>query len=710
MDTIALDFETFYDNEYSLSKMTTEAYVRDPRFEMILCSVKINAEPAFWLLEDRLRHFLDNEIDIGEWAAIVHHAHFDGFILSHHFNKRPKRWIDTLSMARVVDGPKSGNSLDQCLQRHQVGIKGTYVTYAKGKRLADFNAHELKDYGDYSNNDNEGAYALATRIYMPLLPEHEFDLIDMTVRMFTEPVFLGNTAKLADAVVSEKMRKIALLHRIGLICPRCKGSGVDPQMVAVVLGGDNSILRQDEPCGTCGGWGVDKKPIGSNEQLANMFRAAGVEPALKLSQATNPDGAAKYIYAFAKTDPAMQALLEDESEEVRVLAEARIGIKSNIIETRAARFLDCATRGTMPVYIKHAAAHTRRVGGGDSMNWLNMSSENKNRPEMAVLKQSILAPPGHVIIDVDSGQGEARILAYLAGQADLLEAFAQGRDVYSEYASDIYGRLVQRKVKVDGVLVDHVPGQLGKVSILGLGFGMGWYKAAMELLKGMLGNDPIQFTQAHLEQFGIDPSRFLNSPKKIKQVSEMPSRLEMKDRFIHCIVADYLVQRYRKKYPHITGADKNILGFWQLMEQMIDAMILGQERSFGPNDMFVVSKERIDGPTGLWLDYKGIERDEHGQASYWDGRERTKIYGALLTENIVQHTHRLIVCEQAMEINKFLKVALLPYDAVTCIVPTEAAQPALEFMIQTISTTPAWAPGLPLTAEGGIGLTYADAK
>ena len=42
MDLITIDFETYYDQEYSLSKLTTEEYVRDTRFEVIGVAIKVN--------------------------------------------------------------------------------------------------------------------------------------------------------------------------------------------------------------------------------------------------------------------------------------------------------------------------------------------------------------------------------------------------------------------------------------------------------------------------------------------------------------------------------------------------------------------------------------------------------------------------------------------------------------------------------------------
>lgn len=687
MDTLVLDWETYYSQDYTLSKLTTEAYVRDPRFEEILLGVKVNSSPAFWILPDRAKYFLQEEIDWANTALICHHSHFDGLILAHHHGLKPAMHIDTLSMARILDGPKAGNSLEDLCIRHGIGRKGNYVTFAKGKRAADFTAAERHEYGQYCINDCERTYDLA-KIFLEQMPMEELQVIDTVVRMFTEPVFLGDAEKLKGAVASERQRKTDVLRRIGLLCPVCGGDGRNPTLTHLLL--PRMPTDEEVQCKKCEGTGVDKKTVGSNEKLANLFRECGIEPPTKTSPSTGLP-----IYAFAKTDPGMQELLEDEYEDVRFLAEARIAVKSTIIETRAERYQHCAERGPMPVYVSYGAAHTFRMGGGDSMNWLNISSKhNENRPELSVIAASILAPPGHKIITADSGQGEARITAWLAGQHDLVEAFAQGRDVYSEHASTIYGRPVDRKK----VKADHIPGQLGKVSILGMGFGMGWAKAAAELLKGMLGAPPIQFTAADMETLQVDPSRFFNNPGKVKQVSEMPSRLNLNDLLIHCAVADALVNRYRAKYARIPA-------YWSLMEEAINAMIDGREMVFGAHGIMRTAKDKIWMPNGLAMRYDGISRDEHGQASYFNGRSRTKLYGALLVENTVQSLHYCIVSRQLLEIGKLLKVALTTYDDVVTVVPEDAAQDALAFMVQEMSRTPDWAPGLPLIGEGKIGDT-----
>lgn len=653
MDFLTLDYETYYAQDYSLTNMSTEAYIRDPRFETNIVGLKHNDGKGFWLLPDHFQRFVA-ETDWSNTAVIHHHAHFDAAHLAWHYGVRPAFIIDTLSMARIIDGPKAKNGLEHLAQRHGFGAKGDALRWAKGKRLADFTRDELYLYGQYCVNDCELTYQLAMK-FLPLIPESRLRLIDLKIRMFTEPVFEGNVPLLADAVKAEAERKQSLLSQCG----------------------------------------YDKTEFSSNDKFAKILRDFGVEPPTKRSTTTG-----ETIYAFAKTDPGMQELLEHEDEDIRFLAETRLAVKSTIIETRAQRFHDCAVRGPMPVYIKPHGVHTHRGSAGDKMNWQNMTSVNKKRPEMTVLKRSINAPEGCSIVACDSSQIQARLTAWLAGETPLVEAFRQGRDVYSEFASVVYGRPVDRKRNPE----DFIAGQAGKISILGFGFGMGWFKAAQEFMKGALGGPPIQFTEKDMTAMGIDPSRFLNNPKRVQEVERMPSRLNLTDRLIHCAVSDALVLRYRGTYPQIPK-------LWNTMEQVINAMIRGEEMRFGPNGFLWTSKDRIHLPSGLTLHYRDITRNEQGEATYWNGRNREHVYGGSLTNNVIQGLEQEFMGDALIQIADLgYKVATETYDEIVCVVPDEYAGQCLVDMQRVMKTPPSWAPDLPVSSEGGIAKVYAECK
>lgn len=329
MKLISLDFETYYAADYSLSKLTTEEYVRDPQFEPLIMGYKLDHDQRQYSVVGKgaIQTLLD-ALDIEESAVLCHHAHFDGLILNHHFHHKPKIWFDTLSMARALHGTEVGGSLRKLMDHYQVGLtKGTEVVQAKGKRLVDFTEHELALYRQYCCIDVEGMY----RIFMKMLPDfprREMEHIDMVIRMFTEPLVELDVAMLEEYELSIRANKLSLLFSAG----------------------------------------VTLEEVMSNEKFAEALRRLGVEPPKKISNTTG-----KLAYAFAKTDKALIELAEHDDIRVQTLVAARLGNKTTIEETRAARLASMATRGAACVYYKYAGAQqTMRLSGGDKTNFQNM--------------------------------------------------------------------------------------------------------------------------------------------------------------------------------------------------------------------------------------------------------------------------------------------------------------------------------------------------
>ena len=151
MDLITTDLETYYDREYSLTKLTTEEYVRDLRFEIIGVGIKVNDQEAKWAsgTEEELRDWLQSSFDWGNAMVLCHNTMFDGAILGWRLGIKPKVWADTLCMARALHGVEVGGSLAALAQRYALGEKGREVINALGKRRADFSDVELARYGDY---------------------------------------------------------------------------------------------------------------------------------------------------------------------------------------------------------------------------------------------------------------------------------------------------------------------------------------------------------------------------------------------------------------------------------------------------------------------------------------------------------------------------------------------------------------------------------
>ena len=409
MNIITIDFETYYDRQYSLSKLTTEEYIRNEDFEVIGVGVKLNDLPAVWFTgsPEDVHDFL-LEFPWEDSIAVAHNAMFDAAILTWVFQIKPAIWFDTMSAARAIDGPDVSVSLKSCAERHGVGVKGTEVVAALGMRRLHFSEESLAQYGEYCKNDCEITFPLFL-IYAEKMSATEIKLIDLTIRMFSEPVLELDLPLLEQHL-------------------------------------DNVVTRKEELLAACE---ADKEILNSNPKFAELLRSLGVEPPMKTSPATG-----KETYAFAKNDQEFLELADHHDERVQAVVAARLGTKSTLEETRTQRFIDIAKRGLLPVPLRYYAAHTGRWGGGESLNLQNLPSRGDN-----TLKRAIRAPEGYVVIDCDSSQIEARVLAWLAGQVDLVDQFAQGKDVYKFMASKIYNKPVEEITKEERFM--------GKTVVLG---------------------------------------------------------------------------------------------------------------------------------------------------------------------------------------------------------------------------------------------------
>lgn len=607
MQIVTIDFETYYDKDFSLSKITTEEYIRDPRFEVIGVAVKVGDYSVDWIsgTHAEIRKSLQS-IDWSNKAVLAHNTMFDGAILSWLFGVRPKVLLDTLCMARATHGVEVGGSLKALTEKYSIGEKGTEVLNALGKRRLDFSEEELENYGNYCKNDVELTYKLFG-ILSEKFPKAELKVIDATLRMFTEPVLELDVPLLQQHLQDVKDKKEKLLS-----------------MAA-----------------------TERDALMSNDKFAELLKSCGVVPPTKMSPRTQ-----KLTWAFAKTDEEFKELLEHPDPQVQALVAARLGTKTTLEETRTERFIAIGSRGAMPVPLRYYAAHTGRWGGDDKINLQNLPSRGANANK---LKLSIRAPEEFVIIDSDSSQIEARILAWLAGQDDLVDAFANGEDVYKIMASSIYNKPVEEVSKDERFV--------GKTTILGAGYGMGAVKF-----------------QAQLKTFGVET-----------ELSE----------------AQRIISVYRQTYGRIPE-------LWKQAQRCLDAMVQNSSCSLGRDGVleFDPAQSGFLLPNGLWQRYTGLGKvvDAEGKEQYLYPTRRgsVKIYGGKVIENLCQALARCVIAEQLVKINKRYKVVLTVHDAVACIAKLDEAEEAKAYVEMCMRTAPAWAVGLPLNCEAGMGSSYGE--
>lgn len=604
---ITLDMETYYDKAYSLSKITTEEYIRDERFEVIGVGVKVNDGETVWAsgTHEEIADFL-SEFPWDDAILICQNTMFDGAILDWHFGIRPKLYADTMCMSRAWDGVHESASLAAQAKRRLGKEKGTEVLDALGKRREDFSEAELSRYGDYCINDVELTYELFMQYLKEGFPVAELKVIDLTLRMFIQPTLELDLARLESHLYDVTRRKEKLLDDAG----------------------------------------VSKADLMSNNKFADLLRGLGVEPPTKISPKTG-----KEAYALAKTDAGFTALLEHDDDRVQALANARLGNKSTLEETRTERFISIANRGNLPVPIKYYGAHTGRASGQDRINLQNLPSRGPNAKK---LKNTIMAPDGFVCVDADLAQIEARIVAWLAGQEDLVGAFARGEDVYKRMASKIYG--------CEPEDVTETQRQVGKTAVLGAGYGMG-----AERFKDQL-----------RVQAGVNIT--LDEAKRV-------------------------INTYRE-------ANFKIKQLWTDANNMLAYLLRGDALPFGRQGVLGVDPARpaIMLPNGLPMYYNGLHIVQQGEFGPELGVKTRngveKVYGGKVTENACQALAKIIIFDQMVLVGKRYRVALTVHDSMVAVVPENEAEDAAYYVYKCLRHLPAWAKGLPLDADVGYHKYY----
>lgn len=617
---ITLDFETFYRKGYGLRAHTIESYIRDSEFEVIGVAVKVEDGETVWVSgtkEDIRKRLL--ELPWRDASLLCHNTLFDGAILKWVFGITPSVYLDTLCMARAIVGVDSGGSLASLSSRYNLGVKGDEVIAAEGKHRLDFTPDELHRYGEYCCNDVDLTYKLWLELSREF-PEDELKLIDMTLRMFINPVLEVDDALLTNKLEELKQEKTNLL---GALKERL--SCIDEEAV--------------------------RKKLASNKQFAELLTELGVKVPTKTSPANGKD-----TFALAKNDEGFIALTEHEDPFIQQLCAVRLGTKSTLEESRIERFIEIGrrNRGRLPIPLKYYGAHTGRWSGSDKVNFQNLPSRDEKKK---TLKNAVTAPDGYVVINCDSSQIEARILAWLAGQTDVVEQFANGEDVYSLFASKVYERTITKK--------DTLERFVGKTCILGLGYGTG----AAKLRHTLATAKPIsvKLTEEKCKEF-VDKYRELNS--KVQQLWSDGDTV-IKD-----------LTNWGDSEP-----------YW-----------------YGQQDCVKVTKQGLQLPNSLYIRYPELElgTEERGKYSYKSRRGRVGIWGGTLVENVVQALARIVVGEQMLKIQERYKVVLTVHDAAVCVVEEDEVDSAISYIVEVMSEAPKWAAGLPVACEAKFGKSYGD--
>jgi DNA polymerase I-like protein with 3'-5' exonuclease and polymerase domains len=608
MNLITIDFETYYAKDYGLKKFTTEEYIRAEQFEVIGVAVKENDGSTRWFSGtfEVTKAFLKT-FDWDNSFALGHNMRFDAAILSWIFDIHPRGLFDTMSMGQVLHGLTESVSLANLSTLYGIGTKGTEVLDALGKHRLDFTSQDLHQYGNYCINDVDLTYDLFYKMKDRVTPQ-EMRLIDLTIKMFTEPTLVLNKGLLLHHLHDVRTKKEKLLASAA----------------------------------------VDKDLLMSNPKFAELLKAFGVEPPMKVSHTTG-----KETYAFAKTDEEFKALLEHEDPRVQILTAARLGNKSTIEETRTEQFINIANRGLLPVPLKYAGATvSHRWSGVDGINLQNL-------PRTSELRKAICAPKGYKLIASDLSNIELRLAYWFAKSHSKIEQIKNGVDLYKQSAAEITN-IPYDEVDKDLRFIFKV------VNLSGI-YGVGAAKM-----------------HSILKQGGVD--------KDIEEVKR-------------------IVYAYRDANPELVRAwadagtmlesirDKKnyVMGNGNIITSGVECMNKPNGMSLGlPN----LRKLRTEDGRESWVYDKLMGRTIIPEY----------IHPSKTFQRCIQSLARDIIAEQLIAVSKKYKVVMTVHDELVMVCPEDEVDEGVKYIRHCMTTAPSWCADLPLGCEVGVGDNYGEAK
>ena len=646
---LTIDFETRWDSkDYTLSKMTTEEYIRDARFKAFGACIHEygNDKVTQWYRDDELHRILST-YDWTQTAILAHNAQFDVSILEWKYDTHPAFIFDTLSMARALRGVEVGNSLAKLASDFNLPPKGRAVHSTDG-------AVELRkdveiELAEYCKHD----VYLCEQIFNRLItgyPAKELRLIDMTLKMYTRPMLVLDEAMLLKALEEERTSREKLLQKLN----------------------------------------IEETALASNPQFASILKTLGVVPPTKVSKTTG-----KETLALAKNDALFQALLNGEREDVALLCEARLRVKSTTERTRAQRFLDISQRGSLPVPLSYYGAKSGRWSASKG-SAINMQNLNRG----SFLRKAIMAPEGTQLVVGDLSQIEPRVLAWLCDYEDMLTIFRSGSDAYAAFGAQMFN--------IPGLSKESHPDlrQSAKSALLGCGYGLGWASFASQLLVGFLGAPPVRYEKAFAKKLGVTSEmveKFLDWEDNLVKMSEIPHNCSELELAIHCVTAKRIIDIYR-------ATAYQVVSFWEMCNDLLEVALYGGAEC--KHKCLTFRKGEIELPNGMKLLYPDLRKvkDDKGRSQYVYGPDATKIYAGKITNNVTQALARIVMTDGMLRVQKRYPVVGTVHDELICVVPDEEAKEALPWVLAQMTAEPSYMRGIPLDADGGYNRRYGEAK
>jgi hypothetical protein len=472
----------------------------------------------------------------------------------------------------------------------------------------------------------------------------------MTLKMYTRPVLQLDEAMLLQALEEERKTRENLLQRLG----------------------------------------VQEADLASNPKFATLLKALGVNSPTKISKTTG-----KETLALAKNDAHFQTLLNGEREDVALLCEARLRVKSTTERTRAQRFLDISQRGPLPVPLSYYGAKSGRwsAAKGSAINMQNLKRGS-------FLRKAIMAPEGYQLVVGDLSQIEPRVLAWLADYEDMLDIFRSGADAYASFGAQMFN--------IPGLTKESHPDlrQSAKSALLGCGYGLGWASFASQLLVGFLGAPPVRYEKKFAKALGVNKDfldRFVDWQENEIKLRDIPHTCTLQELAVHAVAAKRIIDIYR-------ATAYQVVSFWETCGGLIETSLYGGREH--KHKCLTFRKGEIELPNGMKLLYPDLRRtkDDKGRSQYVYGPDATKLYPGKVTNNVTQALARIVMTDGMLRVNKRYPVVGTVHDELICVVSDEEVNVAKTWVLEQMTMEPSYMPGIPLAAGGGAHRRYGEAK
>jgi DNA polymerase len=646
-EALVLDFETYYDQDYALKKLSIVEYVTDPRFEFTGLGVQVATGcPVFipgpqvpWAIKRLQKKFGK---DLQPVTVVAKNTKFDVLVLAEKFGIYPPHVIDIEDLSRYYDS-RMKQGLRALAKHFKLPPKGDTSQF-KGQHCADIDWAAMKKYCLQDVEDE----ALLFDILLPMIdnPEIELPLMQHTLNLYLKPTFR-----------------------------------LDFNMAGDIVNGMQHELHGDLKKVS---WVLEEYGTKQKNTIEKILRARSILPVILADLLAVHDekvpmkqGKKKMIPALAKEDIAFQLLLVHADERVRDLCAAKAACSSWPLHQKKVQGIIVQARASdslVRVPMKFYGAHTGRWSGTQGVNLLNLGGKGRGQaihPLIGKVRNALLAPEGKLLTIADSAQVEARELAWISGQNDLTEGFADGQDIYSTFATRLFGEEVRKPKDGDtpeGAKTLTIRRGFGKDAILGCGFGMGTNTFILRCKQNA--------TLRPLFDSGEYDWDFID-----KLIKTYRSTYPQIPKFWKTVEKCF---RWVTKYPrevacyHVPGREheKPVLRFWKEGSTTV-----------------------IQLPSARRLFYRHATVSKDNQIKYTHGH----LWGGSITENIIQSICRDLLGGWLLECERNgIPIIHHTYDELVGCVPMDRADGRLEQMIEIMRVGPGWATGLPLDAEGCV--------